>query len=375
MITFVNPGAIDLLGLKNFGLSSKSKSQIGRFGTGLKYAIGVIVRHGGIVRIWADGQWNTIGTRTETFRGEKIQQITMNGSDLPFTSDLGRDWEPWMAFRELYANALDEGGDVTRPESAPEPDVDETVIAVELDAFEAIYDTMEEHFLPKAETPIWSSVSLDIYEGRSTFVFHNGIAVHRLKKPAAYRYNIKGALDLTEDRTAKYSFEVMGNISLGLAKCDVEEVCRNACDQGNEFEATLDFSRKTEVSQAFLGAASSAGANCNPTAVALLRSKLPTDASLATVVAKGAPGAKCLSNALSTLRKLGADLSKAKFVLAEGVNIYGDADVRGDAVFLSEGIFDDQEKMTIAVVRGYGLIIGDNWMARTLIQTVDGGDS
>lgn len=369
MILFKNPGLIDLRGLKTFGLSSKGQDQIGRFGTGLKYATAVIVRNGGAVSIWADGRWNEITTRTDSFRGTDIQHVTMNGQDLPFTTDLGRDWEIWMAFRELYANALDEGGDVGRSDERPVPSDDETIIAVTLDAFEAIFFSMEEHFIGGDEDPIWSSDSMDVYRGRSPFVFYRGIAVQKLKTPAAYRYNLKGYVDLTEDRTAKYSWQVQNRIASALLKCDDPSITDAACDQRNEFEAKIDFTDVSEApSEVFLGSAVKAGANCNPTAIAIVRSQLPPDGSEATVLQKGAPGAECLRSALATLRGIGADLSKAKFVLAEGVPIYRDYDVRGDAVFLSESIFENETRMTIAVIEGYAGVVGGGWMAKRLIE-------
>ena len=370
MILFRNEGAIDLRAIKTFGLSSKSgQDKIGRFGTGLKYATAVIVRNGGTLRIFTDGGWHEISQREDGFRDQIIEQVTMDGIDLPFTTDLGRDWEVWMAFRELYSNALDEGGQVSRSDVSPEAAEGETVIAVEMDAFEAIYFTMEEHFIGSDETPIFSSDDFEVYKGKSHFVFYRGIAVQKLKKPAAYRYNLKGYVDLTEDRTAKYSWQINNKISAAVMACDDAAILESAVDQRNEFEATLDFSDvpHTKPSEAFLGTAVKLGVNSNPTATAIVRSQLPTDTSTATILAKGAPGSESLSAALQTARDIGADLSKAKFVLAEGIPIFRDFDVRGDAVFLSEDIFDKPDRMTLAVIEGYAAIIGGSWMAKRLI--------
>lgn len=370
MIIFKNTGAIDLRAISTFGLSSKAdQNKIGRFGTGLKYATAVIARNGGKLSIWADGQWNTTGTRTENFRDQEVEQLTLNGADLPFTTDLGRDWEIWMAFRELYSNALDEEGAVERGEGLPEPSDDQTIIAVELDAFEAIYFTMEEHFIGNDESPIFESDEIQVFPGRSKFLFYRGIAIQKLKKPAAYRYNLKGYVDLTEDRTAKYSWQTGAKIARALIGCTDPEIVKAACDQRNEYEAGIDFSEvNKKPSQEFLGAAVELGANCNPSARAIVRAQLPADCDAATILQKGAPGAEALSAALVTLREIGADLSKAKFVLAEGLTLIADFDVRGDAVFLSERIFNDPDRMTIAVIKGYDAIEGKNWLVKRAID-------
>lgn len=371
MILFRNEGSIDIRALKTFGLSSKEgQDKIGRFGTGLKYATAVIVRHGGEMTIQTAGETYTIGRQEDTFRGRDVVQLTINGDPLPFTADLGRDWEPWMAFRELYANALDEGGDVFRSEGLETPCGDETVISVSLDAFEAIYFTMEEHFISKDERPKCVGDGLEVYAGRSTFIFYRGVAIMNLKEPAAYRYNLTGYIDLTEDRTAKYDWQVRARLADALAKSRDDDVVRAATDFRNKFESSLDFSTSIP-SDVFIGASVSQGANCNPTAMALVRAQLPADSSIATVYSSETVGGKELGVAMQVARSIGADLSECKFVLAAGVKFYGDYEVRGDAVFLNEAIFSDQGRMTLAVVEGYGEIKGKHWLAKRLIASVD----
>lgn len=375
MIIFQNPGTLDLRAIRTFGLTSKDgETTIGRFGTGLKYATAVIARNGGQMAIHADGAWHEVGVREEDFRGKTVSQMTLDGQDLPFTTDLGRDWELWQAFRELYANALDEEGGVRRSDIRDDPGADQCAIAVTLDAFEAIYFTMEEHFIGDDEAPIWESDYIQVFKGRSPFVFYRGIAIQKLKNPAQFRYNLKGYVDLTEDRTAKYSWQVQARLAKALMACDMPEIVDEVVDQRNAFEASLDFSDSLTngtPSEVFLGATVKSGVNANPTASAVVRAQLPPDGSTATVIQKGTPGAKELTHALRVLRALGADLGKAKFVLAEGIPIIGDSDVRGDAVFISEDIFDHQERMTLAVVQGFGAIQGNAWLARTLIKTAD----
>ncbi|WP_299830720.1 hypothetical protein [uncultured Roseobacter sp.] len=368
MIVFKNQGIIDIRALKTFGLSSKAnQDKIGRFGTGLKYATAVIMRHGGEVSITAGDQKYTVGRLEEEFRGDPITSLTLDGQPLPFTTELGKDWEVWMAFRELYSNALDEGGDVSRSDEPIEACGDETIISVDLAAFEAIYFSMEEHFIGRDEVPVWKSDSIEVFEGRSLFVFYRGIAIMKLKKPAAHRYNLLGYVDLTEDRTAKYDWIVHSRIAEALAKTDDEKIASAACDGRNEFEAILDFSEH-EGSQTFLGAAVAQGAACNPTASALVRAQLPEEITTATVLSRSQPGGEALSSALNVMRELGADLTKCKFVLAEGISFYGDYDVRNGAIFLNEAIFDNTEKMTVAVIEGFSEVAKGNWMARKLIE-------
>jgi len=371
MIIFRNEGTIDIRAVQTFGLSSKAdQEKIGRFGTGLKYATAVIVRNAGKLSIQSGGETYTIGQRTDEFRGNEITTLTMNDIDLPFTTDLGRDWEPWMAFRELYANALDEGGDVYRSDDPQMACGDETLISVELDAFEAIFFSMEEHFIDRLEQPLWSSSAIDVYKGKSLFVFYKGVAVMKLKEPAAFRYNLKGYLDLTEDRTAKYDFIVERRIADALAASDNEKITKVATDSRNKFEGKLDFCN-SEPSEVFIGSSVAHGAACNPTAMGLVRAQLPADTSTATIISKDTPGGQALRYSLDILCDLGADLTKCQFVLAEGIKFHGDYEVKKRAVFLNQNIFDNQSRMILAVVEGYAEVVGNSWLAKRLIGKVD----
>lgn len=370
MIVFRNPGTLDIRALKTFGLSSKGESQIGRFGTGLKYATAVIMRHGGEMVIQTGGETFKIQREPDEFRGKEIIGLTVNGQSLPFTVDLGRDWEPWMAFRELYANALDEGGEVIRCEDGYDLAEGDTAIAVSLDAFEAIYFSMEEHFIGRDEEPICKAGSMEIYPGKSLFVFYRGIAVMKLKNPAAYRYNLLGYVDLTEDRTAKYDWIVRRRIAEALAALDNENIAGVVTDSRHEFENSLDYSEH-RGSEVFLGAAVKQGAACNATAMALVRAQIPADAGSCTIVSREQPGGAALHDALQVLRSTGADLSKSTFVLAEGISFYGDFEVRNNAVFLNQNIFNDADRMTLAVVEGYAEVVGNHWLAKQVVGRIE----
>ena len=368
MIIFRNNGTLDTRAIKTFGLSSKEgQDKIGRFGTGLKYATSVIARNGGDMTISVDGETYVIGSAADEFRGRQVTQLTINGEPLPYTTDLGRDWEPWMAFRELYANALDEGGDVSRAESAQQACGDETVISVDLAAFEAIFFSMEEHFIGSGEAPLWKSSQIEVHPGRSLFVFYKGVAVMKLKEPAAFRYNLLGYIDLTEDRTAKYDWQVRNRIAMALAQCDDDKVIKAAVDQRNTFEASIDYSA-CAPSEAFLGGAVAAGANCNPTAMALVKAQIPADADNYTVISTDHPAGEALRSAVSALSRAGGDLSKVRFVLADGMRFYGDHEVRNDMILINESIFGKPERIMVAVFSGYAEVVDGAWPIKRLIE-------
>ena len=108
-VCFQNKEEIDLRGLLTFGVSVKGKDDaIGYFGTGLKYALAVLLREGCDVSVYMGNSEITVKTQPIKIRGEEFDVVHFNDQEAPFTTDLGKNWELWMAYRELHANCIDE---------------------------------------------------------------------------------------------------------------------------------------------------------------------------------------------------------------------------------------------------------------------------
>lgn len=238
MIVFDTPTELDIAAITTFGLSAKDcDSPIGRFGTGLKYALAVLIREGAEVTILSGMRTLKIAAEERAFRGDSYLAIVAEPAheprfDLPFTSQLGRDWELWQAFRELYSNTIDEGGKayrITRPDPAKDS---KTQIVIAHAEFEAIFDDREQIIIE--DKPIWENDELAIFEGESKYTFYRNIRARELKHPAAFRYSIKSETDLTEDRTIKYDWEADDVIMKALAQCDDEEILKRALGQERE---------------------------------------------------------------------------------------------------------------------------------------------
>lgn len=116
--TFYTPNPIPIEALTTFGVSAKEcDNPIGYFGTGFKYATAVILRAGGRVTVHNGPDTYAFSARPKEIRGQSFNIIHMNDQPLSFTTDLGKNWEMWMAFRELYSNTLDEGGTMKKGRS------------------------------------------------------------------------------------------------------------------------------------------------------------------------------------------------------------------------------------------------------------------
>lgn len=112
MINIWNPGSLDLNGLRLFGASTKGgqEGKIGQFGSGLKYALGWLLRNKVEFWIEVDGKPVVVETRRVFINEHAFDEILINGEPTSVTTNIGPKWLGWMAIRELYANALDEGG-------------------------------------------------------------------------------------------------------------------------------------------------------------------------------------------------------------------------------------------------------------------------
>lgn len=236
MILFHNPGLIDIDAAITLGVSVKEgDSPIGRFGTGVKFAISTVLRNGGSVTIWRGAEKYEFAAEKKTMRGEEFELVTMNGERLGFTTQLGRDWEPWMAFREFASNCRDEGGQYDKHAEPLRPCFrakdDHTVIAVE--GIDQVW--LDRHTVMLESQPIASNDIFEVHNGGSPYVFYRGVRIYKSPRPMAFTYNVKADLELTEDRTAKTWWQLEIMLERGIGKLDDAAILRRILTCGEMF--------------------------------------------------------------------------------------------------------------------------------------------
>jgi len=235
IVSFSNNGVIDPRVWSTFGVSVKeTDNAIGQFGTGLKYAIAVLMREGRSLSIQSGPNTYVFGVNDAVIRGETFSQITCNGDPLPFTTHLGSNWELWQAYREIFSNCLDEGGQIGGE--------GETVISAELGDIDhsSVFLNRESRRL------IHSTGDCDIYAGKSSVIYYKGIRAMDLPQESLYTYDIKRA-DLTEDRTIKYTFELYQAVSKAAITAVCPDFIYGFLTQTKEFfESSCSFNWCTE---------------------------------------------------------------------------------------------------------------------------------
>jgi len=219
-IIFSNPGILDPRLITTMGVNVKENSgAIGYFGTGLKYAIAVLLREGKNITIWNGEEDYAFTTKTIQIKNKEFQFIYMNKVELGFTTELGKNWGLSQAYRELYANCVDEHGEVYDADAAPTNIKGQTVIMVE--GIEDIHQNRDSFILdPSKHKLFYTTPTMEVYGGESSTIFYRGFACATLDKPTKFTYNIKTQMQLTEDRSIQNIWDVKYIIREAILKSD-----------------------------------------------------------------------------------------------------------------------------------------------------------
>lgn len=241
MITFKNKGEIDIRAVTTFGISSKeNENAIGYFGTGLKYAIAILLRTGHKITIHSGLETWEFSTTKETIRVDEFETITLNGNRLAFTTELGKTWEVWQAYRELHCNCTDEYGEIYSGNATKEDGF--TIICVDGPEIEESFRSRDQIVISNLPAIYQDSAGV-ILGGRSSHVFYRGIRAYQLAKPTIQTYNLTDQLDLTEDRTIKSEYDIRHLMARLIGRCNDPIIIKAAVLAGDEnFEKTLDYS-------------------------------------------------------------------------------------------------------------------------------------
>ena len=291
LVCFSNPGEIDIRAVTTLGVNVKSDaSAIGYFGTGLKYALAVLLREKQEVEIWSGPKCYVFGVSTETIREKPFGIITMSCAGSPtqslgFTTDLGKNWGLAQAYRELWSNTMDEGGMVSEghprflTETAPADfssihqlsdwsKPGRTVIIVRGVAFAETHATrFGPILLPRGLVKLGETPQIEVYAGQSTELYYRGIAVFHLDKPSLFTYNIISEQVLTEDRTLSGGTYYPAEYAKRWLTSKASKGLVTTAMLGGEasFEGNLSFYFESEASEEFFAGMEQA-ARQNPVA-------------------------------------------------------------------------------------------------------------
>jgi hypothetical protein len=259
---FRNPGLVEMEALTTFGVNVKERENaIGHFGTGFKYAVGIILRLGGSVVVWRGLEKFEFRSNLRAIRGKDFDLVYLvqpDGSlkEVGMTTEVGKNWLPWMAYRELRCNAQDELGETST--ARREPAEGFTLIVVECRDLELAHENADEFFVSGA--PVYSLGEMELFASRpdeaETGVFYKGVRVGDFRRPAMFRYNFTSHLMLTEDRTLSSSYYADTAVQRGYAHCTDADLLRQVLVAKPEtMEGGIDFGNISSACEVFLDTA------------------------------------------------------------------------------------------------------------------------
>lgn len=117
MLYIRNKGEIERGALALLGASTKVGDQIGKFGSGFKYALATLLREGVDFKIYSGQREIPITTEVEKFRDQEFRVLVIDGIRTSITTNTGPEWTVRDAIREIWSNAIDEG-DAVKSEAA-----------------------------------------------------------------------------------------------------------------------------------------------------------------------------------------------------------------------------------------------------------------
>lgn len=245
-IYFANDGIIDLDVIRVMGISIKTgKNPIGYFGTGLKFAISTLLRTGHQVVLTRDGEEIPFSVHQEKIRGADVHRIWMGDEKLPFTTDLGRNWEVWQAYRELHSNTLDEAGEIRdTPMSA------DTVFAVSGAGIEREFHNRHDIFV--SGKPLEATEFIEVYPGPTRNVYYRGVRAGTLPEPLSHRYNLLTPMTLTEDRTFESQYSVEWKLSQLIPRLGNRGIIHTVLSNDGMWDQKLNFVMCPTPSKEFL---------------------------------------------------------------------------------------------------------------------------
>ncbi len=239
IVAFINDGEIDPRAITTLGVSVKEEGSIGYFGTGLKYAIPILLRMGQKITIHSGMDAHEFSIQSEVIRGKSFDMVYMDDVPMGITTELGKNWELWQAYRELICNCMDEGGHYQEEDPGPAPG--KTVIVVTGRDFALQHRKRQDIVLESKPFEVLSG--LEVHRGKTHNIFYRGVKVYEAHEPFAFTYNILDYVQLTEDRTIASEWSALNCTMLrNLVSTENQEVIR-ACiySQDNNMESKMDF--------------------------------------------------------------------------------------------------------------------------------------
>lgn len=203
-----NDGLLDIRLVALMGGTTKSKDEfkIGQFGTGLKYTLAFLYRNNLDFRIFVGKEEVKLHIEKEQIRDEVFEIICINGQRTSITTKMGEDWSAWMIVRELWCNALDEGGACRSITDEAFGEEGKTSFYIQEDVqIKSVLKDWNKYFIHE-QVPVFKNDVYTIYPaGDHLCLYKKGVLIYEAKnRKSLFSYDI-GNADINELREFKGS--------------------------------------------------------------------------------------------------------------------------------------------------------------------------
>lgn len=255
-----NNGELDIRLVALMGGTTKAndKFKIGQFGTGLKYTLAFLFRNNLDFKIFSGNSEVKLHIEKENIRGEEFEIICIDGNRTSITTKMGEDWLAWMIIRELWCNALDEGGASKETTDFITSEPGATCFYIQIDRqIETVLKDWDKYFIHQKH-PLFQHNEYKVYDGgHSLRLYKNGVLIFEKEdSPAKYSYDISNA-DINELR------EYRGNITQPIVYCLSQMSEKNVsdfleCSNDSDYEYEMDWDWYQTMSEGWRSAIGSA---------------------------------------------------------------------------------------------------------------------
>lgn len=257
LLKIKNTGLIEQEALHLVGASTKrgDSSKIGQFGSGNKYALALLIREGYSPKIFSGTTEIVVETKPVQFRDETFNVVFINGEKTSITDSMGKDWEFWQAIREIYCNALDEGGSGIEivDEISLNPEETHFYIKYERDA-EKFMQNFSLYFSTNTD-PLFKSSHGEILPKKSdkANIYRKGVRCvpNSFSKKSFFDYNFN-EIAIGENRLYRNYWDVSARIWDNIMSCTDESIINTVLKGCNDSEyAEGDVSNFSSIEPSF----------------------------------------------------------------------------------------------------------------------------
>lgn len=246
-----NTGELDIRLISLMGGTTKTGNEykIGRFGTGLKYSLAWLVRNNIDFKIFIGERQVKIHTETEHIQGVDFEVIYIDGVRSSISASTGVDWKGWMICREIYCNAIDEGGLVKEITEEVYGTPNTTTFYLQLvNEIKETIDNWNDYFIHDIE-PMYSCDKFAIYPGgKDLRIYKHGVLIDmQPEEHALFHYDIKNAsINELREYTGSANYDIFKCLA-GADEKIADYALSNMTDQ--HYEGTMDYMWGTSFSQ------------------------------------------------------------------------------------------------------------------------------